>query len=145
MNKQKGFTLIELLVVIAIIGVLASVVLFALNNAKAKGRDAKRISDIRQVATSLELYNNDYFGYPAALTDMNPSIISSIPTAPNPPDGSCNSSQNTYTYTPSGTASTSVVDGTSQIYPDFTYTFCLGYGTNDYSAGPHTLTQTGIQ
>jgi prepilin-type N-terminal cleavage/methylation domain-containing protein len=63
-TKQKGFTLIELLVVIAIIGLLASVVLLALNSARAKSRDAKRAADIRQVMSGLELYFNDCGSYP---------------------------------------------------------------------------------
>src|SRR3954468_14399687 len=63
-NKQQGFTLIELLVVIAIIGLLASVVLLALNSARAKSRDAKRVADIRQMQSGLELFFNDCSSYP---------------------------------------------------------------------------------
>ncbi len=56
-NKNKlGFTLIELLVVIAIIGLLASIVLVALNNARSKARDVRRIGDIHQINKALALY-----------------------------------------------------------------------------------------
>lgn len=55
-SPKTGFTLIELLVVIAIIGVLASIVLASLNNARKKSRDARRITDIKQIQLALELY-----------------------------------------------------------------------------------------
>lgn len=61
---KKGFTLIELLVVIAIIGVLASVVMVALNSARGKARDAQRQSDIQQISKALELYYLDNGRYP---------------------------------------------------------------------------------
>ena len=64
MKTQKGFTLIELLVVISIIGLLASVVLVSLQSARKKARTAKRVSDMRQIQTALELYYNDNGSYP---------------------------------------------------------------------------------
>lgn len=62
--EKSGFTLIELLVVIAIIGILASVVLASLSQARNKAKDAKRISDMKQIQTALELYYNDNGRYP---------------------------------------------------------------------------------
>lgn len=56
---KRGFTLIELLLVIAIIGLLSSVVLAALADAKNKSRDAKRLSDLNTIRNAIELYAND--------------------------------------------------------------------------------------
>lgn len=63
--RTVGFTLIELMVVIAIIGLLASVVLASLSDARASARDAIRVQDMRSIHTALERYANDHGGtYP---------------------------------------------------------------------------------
>ena len=63
MNK-KGFTLIELLVVIAIIGLLSTLAVVALGSARLKARDSKRLGDLKQIQTALELYYTDQNAYP---------------------------------------------------------------------------------
>ena len=70
MNK-KGFTLIELLVVIAIIGLLSTLAVVALGGARTQSRDAKRASDIKQIATALELYFAEHGRYPTSTTAIN--------------------------------------------------------------------------
>ena len=132
MKKQKGFTLIELLVVIAIIAILSTVVMAGLNSARLKGRDAKRLSDIKQVQAALELYYDSNSGYLSAasgnlhaqlstaafLTYMNP-----LPTNPSPGGA-------TYTYV--GTASA------------YTIGFTLEGPSGSLTTGAHTATPSGI-
>jgi prepilin-type N-terminal cleavage/methylation domain-containing protein len=65
-TSRKGFTLIELLIVVAIIGILASVILIGLGPSQRAGRDARRIADLRQVQTGLELYFQRNGQYPGA-------------------------------------------------------------------------------
>jgi general secretion pathway protein G len=73
-SLRRGFTLIELLVVIAIIGVLSSVVLASLNSARAKARDAERLSDLHQLQTALELYYGDHGYYPKESAGANGKV-----------------------------------------------------------------------
>jgi len=66
-KKQRGFTIIEFLIVMIIILILASISVIALNGQRTKARDAKRISDIRQIRTALEFYFSDEGEYPVTL------------------------------------------------------------------------------
>jgi prepilin-type N-terminal cleavage/methylation domain-containing protein len=137
MKTKKGFTLIELLVVIAIIGILSTLAVVSLQNARKSARDAKRIADVKQMQTALELYFNDWQTYPTAL-NQSTSIASgtvymvTIPTAPTPADNNCSTS-NAYNY---------AQDGSGVSY---TITFCLGGQVGNLAAGVRKATPAGIQ
>ncbi len=100
-NSKKGFTLIELLVVISIIGMLSSVVLASLNSSRVKGRDAKRISDIRQIRNALELHRDVVGYYPSTLTALTPTYIKTISPDPSGGTGDCRPA---YCYSTSASA-----------------------------------------
>ena len=71
-EQRCGFTLIELLVVIAIIGILASLLLPSLANAKEYSRRVKCISNLRQMGIAAQVYvDNNRNYYPIAYYGMD--------------------------------------------------------------------------
>ena len=152
-KNNSGFTLIELLVVIAIIGLLASVVLVALNGARAKARDAKRVADLNQLDKAFELYFSSYNSYPtigasgplsglSGQPPLTPTSLLTMPATVLPADGSCSAGpgpgSNDYYMYANGGAQTP----TTALY---TITFCIGGQAGSLAPGPHTLTQAGFQ
>ncbi|MFA6525242.1 MAG: type II secretion system protein, partial [Patescibacteria group bacterium] len=128
MRNKKGFTLIELLVVIAIIGLLATIAVVALNSARTSSRDAKRIADIRQVQTGLELYFNSATKYPDCTAATRISAV----------DGCTATGILTYIagidniFDPSGTATATICTVASTTPCDYSY-IDSGTNQNDYT------------
>jgi prepilin-type N-terminal cleavage/methylation domain-containing protein len=58
-KAERGLTLIELLVVIAVIGILAALLLPALNSAKAKTKRATCLNNLKQIDYGVQMYAGD--------------------------------------------------------------------------------------
>ena len=73
-HHYSAFTLVELLVVIAIICILSTLSVIVFNNARAKARDSRRLSDVKQIGMALELYYDDKGRYPPPPTPTGTPI-----------------------------------------------------------------------
>ena len=63
-KTAQGFSLVEIMIVIAITGLLITIVVFNVQPAGQKSRDAQRQADLRIVEAALEQYKNRYGRYP---------------------------------------------------------------------------------
>ncbi len=154
MKKKKGFTLIELLVVVAIMGLLSALAVVSLNQARARARDARRVADVKQVQTALELFYLDQFQYPgtptlneiggdcldedgfndAACDAGGTTYMGAVPENPQPrTDGSCGDTIYTYTAV-----------ATTGKYLSYYIRYCLGSAIGELTAGTHYATPAGI-
>jgi len=63
MKRRPAFTLIELLVVIAIIAILAAILFPVFAQARERARAISCTSNLKQIATALNMYQTDYDGF----------------------------------------------------------------------------------
>lgn len=155
-ESLKGFTLIELLVVIAIIGVLSTLAVYSTNIARQRSRDAKRITDISQLQTALELYFADEQGYPVTATPplvlggASAKTLSSAGFAA-AVSGTAYMGQVPVNLTPGGadyeyrSTNNNGSDCTSGKCPSYVIIFNLEDITGRLLGGQHTANPAGIQ
>jgi general secretion pathway protein G len=79
-TRQRGFTLIEIMVVVVILAVLGALVVPQVLDKVDKARVTRAQSDIRAIATALDLYRLDNFKYPT--TDQGLAALVKQPADP---------------------------------------------------------------
>lgn len=174
-KKGEGFTLIELLVVIAIIGLLSTLAIVALSSAREKARDSKRVTDIRQIQTALEIYFNDQESYPNSSGKIDlgstENAVGDKDCEGKQEDCTCLDSDGFEGVTGCSSAGTDVIymgqvpanplpSGATYTYEprlqggtcastdscdSYRITFTLEGKVNELSAGPHTAKPSGIE
>lgn len=65
-RARPGFTILEILIVLAVFGLLATLAVLSLNSARARVRDAQRLSDVSTVSTALSRYWLEKATYPSS-------------------------------------------------------------------------------
>jgi len=131
---KKAFTLVELLVVVAIIGLLSTLSVVALNSARAKARDSRRLSDIKQLRTALDMYYDSAGTYPDSLTSGSPLSYGGMIFLAKVPDDPLSSQNYNYTKT----------EGGQNYTIDFTLeTKSAGYEPGNYQATPYAILAGG--
>jgi len=129
---KKGFTLVELLVVIAVIGVLATVILVAINPLEqlARTRDAGRKQTLGQIGNAIQSYYTAHNAtYPAAANANN-----FLTTLTNAGEFRIAPQNPAYTYNWGGGPISACADGGAAA-PDRQNNFCYDTdGTNNFVA-----------
>lgn len=113
-RRSHGFTLIELMIVIAIIAILAAILVPNFIRARAQGQVTACKSNMKNIATALEMYSTDNGGrYPAALTDLTVASQQYLRTIPQCPAAGADTYTATYSQATKPDAFTFYCAGTN--------------------------------
>jgi general secretion pathway protein G len=154
LKNKKGFTLIELLVVIAIIGLLSTLAVVALTSARQKSRDSKRVSDMKQLQTAMELLFSSNNSYTIVAGCTAPKAVSDLACATAPftdylPNAATMKDPSTGAATPLCTAASAAICqyAFTTTPGDTTYkvNFYLEAKTGDLAAGVHEVSPAGLK
>lgn len=103
MAIKRAFSLIELLVVISIVAILVAVATASYSTMQKKGRDSRRVSDMKAVQNAFEQYYGDNNMYPTTCSLSTTYLPMGFPIDPKNStpyiygtDAVCNSSSYCY-------------------------------------------------
>lgn len=116
--------------VIAIIALLSTLSVVALGGARTKARDARRLSDVKQIQTALEMYLDSSGIYPASLTVGAPLSYGGLVFLAKVPSDPISSNQYVYAQTDSGQS--------------YTLDFILETKSASYEPGNYQATPKGV-
>lgn len=68
--RFTGFTLVEMLATIAVLGILVAITIPAVSSVRRSAKDAACMSNLRQIATAINLYRADHKGLPPTPIDL---------------------------------------------------------------------------
>jgi len=134
MNQQRnilGFSFLEFVITTTILTIISSLTSAAVHHLKVANRNARRVADIVETQTGLEMYNRLAHQYPDVITPGNSLayndqvIMKKIPTNPQPrDDGACPDEEYSYLA--------------SSDQKSYTITFCISSRVGEVGPGNNT-------